>query len=152
MPLELTRGLIMSLSDLASLGSFVSGLAVLVSLIFVVLQLRQNTEAVRASSSQAQEAEIQNVLQPIVAEEDVAEIWRIGLDQGAHTLSANQKVRWLVIMGGVTRYWHASWLMWERGRLDKGLWYHVEHQAIDVCARKGFHEYWNVRRQWFSPE
>jgi hypothetical protein len=37
----------MSLSDLAAIGSFVSGLAVLASLIFVGFQLRQNTQAVR---------------------------------------------------------------------------------------------------------
>src|SRR5215472_18516570 len=40
-PPELTRGSLMSLSDLASLGSFVSGFAVLVSLVFLYFQLRQ---------------------------------------------------------------------------------------------------------------
>jgi hypothetical protein len=33
----------MSLSDLASIGSFVSGAAVLVSLVYLRLQIRQNT-------------------------------------------------------------------------------------------------------------
>ncbi|HXQ15841.1 MAG TPA: hypothetical protein VN814_14585 [Caulobacteraceae bacterium] len=37
----------MSLSDLASLGSFVSGVAVLISLIFLYFQLRQVNEQVR---------------------------------------------------------------------------------------------------------
>jgi hypothetical protein len=37
----------MSLSDLASLGSFISGLAVLVSLIFLYFQLRQVNQQVR---------------------------------------------------------------------------------------------------------
>ena len=40
----------MSLSDLASIGSFVSGLAVLVSLIYLSLQIRQNTLAHRATA------------------------------------------------------------------------------------------------------
>ena len=40
-------GGLMSLSDLAALGSFVSGLAVLVSLIFLYFQLRQVNEQVR---------------------------------------------------------------------------------------------------------
>ena len=39
----------MSLSDLAALGSFVSGLAVLVSLIFLYFQLRQVNRQVRQS-------------------------------------------------------------------------------------------------------
>src|SRR5689334_19355525 len=40
-------GALMSLSDLASIGSFVSGVAVLVSLVFLYFQMRQVTEQVR---------------------------------------------------------------------------------------------------------
>ena len=40
----------MSLSDLASLGSFLSGIGVLVSLVYLSLQIRQNTRAVRSQS------------------------------------------------------------------------------------------------------
>jgi hypothetical protein len=41
----------MSLSDLASLGSFISGAAVLVSLIYLAIQVRQNTRNVRAQNA-----------------------------------------------------------------------------------------------------
>ena len=43
----------MSLADLASIGSFVSALAVLISLIYLGLQVRQNTHVHRASAHQA---------------------------------------------------------------------------------------------------
>lgn len=43
----------MSLSDLASIGTFVSALGVLVSLIYLSLQIRQNTHAQRATAHQA---------------------------------------------------------------------------------------------------
>src|SRR5450432_1219612 len=42
----------MSLADLASIGSFISGLAVLISLIYLSLQIRQNTLAQRATAHQ----------------------------------------------------------------------------------------------------
>src|SRR5215469_16965844 len=44
----------MTLSDLASLGSFVSGLAVLVSLIFLYFQVRQATQLVRQAEKNQQ--------------------------------------------------------------------------------------------------
>jgi hypothetical protein len=44
------QGTYMSLSDLASIGSFVSGLAVLASLIYLSLQIRQNTLTHRATA------------------------------------------------------------------------------------------------------
>src|SRR5215469_16964974 len=43
----------MSLSDLASLGSFVSGVAVLISLIYLALQVRQNRKHTEAQISQS---------------------------------------------------------------------------------------------------
>jgi hypothetical protein len=46
----------MSLSDLASLGSFVSGFAVLVSLIFLYFQLRQVTEQIKQAEKNQQAA------------------------------------------------------------------------------------------------
>ena len=46
----------MSLSDLASLGSFVSGLAVLVSLVFLFFQLRQLNRQVRQAEKNQQAA------------------------------------------------------------------------------------------------
>jgi len=48
----------MSLSDLASISEIVGSVAILVTLIFLVFQMRQNTRAVEASASQdAAEAE-----------------------------------------------------------------------------------------------
>ena len=40
----------MSLEQLANIGEFVSGIAVLVSLIYLAIQIRQNTKSVRAQS------------------------------------------------------------------------------------------------------
>src|SRR5215471_4269187 len=48
----------MSLSDLASLGSFVSGVAILVSLIYVALQLRQSAKHQRALMHQGYAARV----------------------------------------------------------------------------------------------
>ena len=42
----------MSLSDLASLGSFISGSAVAITLIFTLVQLRQNNRNLRAVMQQ----------------------------------------------------------------------------------------------------
>jgi len=43
----------MSLGDLPNLGQIIGAIAVVVSLIYVALQIRQNTNAVRAATSQS---------------------------------------------------------------------------------------------------
>ena len=50
----------MSLSDLASLGSFVSGVAVVVTLIFLVLQMRRANRYQRASMQMGRAARNEN--------------------------------------------------------------------------------------------
>ena len=56
----------MSLSDLASIGSFISGIAVLVSLVYLSLQIRQNTKHSQALIQQGRAARIADIASRIV--------------------------------------------------------------------------------------
>jgi hypothetical protein len=52
----------MSLNDLASIGSFVSGIAVVISLIYLSMQIRQNTRHERAAMQQGRAARTVDLL------------------------------------------------------------------------------------------
>ncbi len=52
----------MSLTDLASIGSFVSGVAVVISLIYLSIQIRQNTRHERAAMQQGRAARTVDLL------------------------------------------------------------------------------------------
>ena len=74
----------MSLSDLASLGSFVSGLAVLISLVLLFFQLRQLNQQVR-QTERNQQASIRHGritrgvdIQLARADPGAADAWRRG--------------------------------------------------------------------------
>jgi hypothetical protein len=56
----------MSLADLSSIGSLGGGVAVVLSLLFVGFQLRQNTRAAKASASQAHALNWQQITLPII--------------------------------------------------------------------------------------
>src|SRR5262249_46462438 len=77
-------GALMSLSDLASLGSFVSGLAVLVSLVFLYFQVRQVTAQVRQAERNQQasirHSHISRSVDIHLAQADpgLAEVWHHG--------------------------------------------------------------------------
>ena len=85
----------MSLSDLASLGSFISGVGVLVSLIFVYFQVRQVNAQVRLAERNQQAAIQQERANKIAeismagAEPSIAEALAKGL-VGAEDISATQ--------------------------------------------------------------
>ena len=84
----------MSLTDLASLGNFVSGVAVAVTLVFLVIQMRQNTLAVRGATSQALSAAYGELSNITVVNADMARIWRLGhADIGQ--LTDDERVRFI---------------------------------------------------------
>jgi hypothetical protein len=75
----------MSLSDLASLGSFVSGVAVLISLVYLALQVRQAEKNQRALVQQARASRIADIHLRL-AEPDMAAVYVKG--QQGEDLSA----------------------------------------------------------------
>ncbi|HWE27449.1 MAG TPA: hypothetical protein VHB97_05570 [Polyangia bacterium] len=141
----------MSLSDLAAIGSFVSGVAVLASLIFIGFQLRQNTRAVRAAASQAHSQNWQQITTPVVGSNEFARIWRLGLED-VERLTDDERMRFYAFAGSALRFFEGARLQWRHGQLDQEHWHNVEKTAIDFAASSGFKAYWAVRSHWLSPD
>jgi len=69
----------MSLSDLASLGSFLSGLAVATSLVALIFQVRQNTTMMARVESNATMDQMSAIRMSIASNRDMARVWDAGL-------------------------------------------------------------------------
>jgi len=141
----------MSFSDLAALGSFISGVAVLASLIFVGFQLKQNTQAVRAEASQAHAANYFDIVGRISVNSDLARIFRMGL-QDAYSLTDDERTRFIALVGGVFRFYEAARVQWTHGQLDKEHWQTVERNIVRLLGIPGVVTYWMMRRSWHSDE
>jgi hypothetical protein len=76
-----------SLSDLGSLGEFVSAVAVVmvISLLYLAVQIRQNTRSLRAGAHQSITSHIAELNRTIVENAEVARLLEVGLrsSQGA---------------------------------------------------------------------
>lgn len=141
----------MTLSDLASIGSFVSGIAVLASLIFIGAQMLQNNRAVRAVASQAHAANFQQILAVAIENGDVARLWRIGLAD-LTALTDDERTRFLVLASSLFRFYEAARLQWRHGQLDKEHWENIVFQVSDFGSQPGIRAYWNIRKRWHSME
>ena len=141
----------MSLSDLAAVGSFVSGIAVLASLIFVGFQLRQNTKAIRAEASQAHAQNWQQITMQIAGSMEAARVWRLGLED-VESLTDDERVQFYAFAGSMLRFFEGARLQWRHGQLDREHWHNVENTAADFAAAPGFMAYWAARHHWLSPE
>lgn len=143
--------LLMSLADLASLGSFVSGIAVAITLIFLVIQMRQNTLAVRAAASQALSSAYADLSNITVTNGDMARIWRLGLSDIGQ-LNDDERVRFFSFVSTIMRFMESAQLQFRRGQLDKEHWHALEGDFRDVVAQPGIKAYWALRRHWHAEE
>ena len=141
----------MSLSDLSAIGSFVSGMAVLASLLFISFQIRQNTKAVRAAASQAHSQNWHQITLPVVENADFARIWRLGLED-ITPLTEDERMRFYAFAGSTLRFFEGARLQWLHGQLDKEHWHNVEKTAVDFSASSGFKAYWALRGHWLSAD
>jgi len=141
----------MTLTDLAAIGSFISGVAVVVTLVFLLLQTRQNTRAIRAAASQAHAANYQALLASIIEDGEVARLWRVGLGD-IEKLTDDEKARFVILSSGLFRFFEAARLQWRHGQLDAEHWYSIDTQIRDTIRNPGLQTYWSMRGHWHSPE
>ena len=63
----------MNLEDLGNLGEFLAAIGVIVSLIYLALQIRQNTKSVRASTSRETARDIAGLSEMVARDPEPAE-------------------------------------------------------------------------------
>ena len=82
----------MTLNELGSLGEFISGLAVVVTLVYLALQIRHNTRAVRSSMHQDM---IESTLRIAESVSDNENVGRIVLkaDEDYDNLTKEERIR-----------------------------------------------------------
>lgn len=94
----------MTLSDVAALGEAIGGIAVLVTLVYLALQTRQNTEALRRALGRDVAEDANAWRYRIVENPEIAEIFRQGL-RDPEALSANDRYRFRMFLDALVFHW-----------------------------------------------
>ena len=87
----------MSISELGSIGEFIASIAVLLSLIYVAFQVRQNTSAMKIGQSQEFIRWNTEFCEPIIQDKELMDLWRIKMPFGKYegTLLASLPIHYL---------------------------------------------------------
>ena len=141
----------MTLEQWALVAQIFSAIAVIASLIFVGVQLRQATSAIRGTSSQAHSALYTDLVRSIIDNDDFARAWSSGLTD-PKALSEAEWVQFVAYASALFRLYESSRVQWLNGRLDEEHWHTIERQAADFGNLPGLQAAWQLRGHWFSPE
>jgi hypothetical protein len=131
------------------LSQIIGAIAVVASLIFVGVQLRQNTKAVRTATSQTHSAMYHAINTSVIEDSDFARIWRTGL-LNPDALNPDERVRFIAFLSSIFRFYESSRVQFLRGQLDAEHWHTIERQASDYMTMPGVQSWWAYRRTWHS--
>ena len=140
----------MTLSELGAIGELVGGLAVIISLVYVGLQIRQSADASRAATAQAFAKQYSDLNQ-MIADPQLSDIFTRGLG-GTATLSIAERASFASILSSITRTLESFYFQKTKGDLDPRLFEGWIVQYLDLHANAGVQEYWLMRKHQFSNE
>ena len=138
----------MSLSDLAALGSFVSGFAVLVSLIYLALQVRQTKRNQQISIRHSRASRIVE-LELALADSAVAEAWLHGA-WSPHAITQTELGQFMNLCRALFFHFEDSFYQREEGLLNDAAFETVV-AGVRLSARSpGWRAAWKLARSNFG--
>jgi len=141
----------MTIQDWGALGEMISGFAIIVSLIYVAAQIRQNTKAITVSTSHACLDLHVGIISPIMVEKEFRDIYWRGL-KGLSRLQGAETAAFAVWAINTFRIWETFWFQWQDGVFDSHTWKGWERQFADLFAYPGIKEVWLIRKHQLSDE
>lgn len=141
----------MSLADLGNLGEFVSALAVVVSVLYLAIQIRQNTRSLRAQAHQSITTHIAELNRTIVENDEVAEILERGLEDPT-VLTPAEARRFNAYNSARFRHYDNLYYQYRVGVREDSQWSGFSSMLRFHFMQAGLRRWWNDSTAFYSPE
>lgn len=141
----------MTLDQYAAIGEFVGGIGVIATLVYLALQIRQNTKSVRSSTlavnSQLWSGTMMNTLDP-----NILPSYLKG-SLGEAELDPESFARFLFTCRAYYVNMENQWYQYQNGTLEEEIYLGYERSLLNqMLAYKGMRRYWKMFSNEFSPE
>jgi hypothetical protein len=141
----------MTLEDLANLAEVIGVIAILASLIFVGVQIRQNTKQAKADAIQVVHDNLSAWYMRAAETPFKAEAGFKGL-HGLGNLSGAESIGVVTDLMALTSYLQSAYFKWRDGDLPDDLWHSWEQSLLSYLDSKGGKEFWELRKYNFTPD
>lgn len=141
----------MTIQELGAIGELVGGGAVIVTLLYLAVQIRQNTKAIQSSSFHGVTNSFNEINNLLAHDESLARIFRIGMED-LDNLTDDEKVRFGFIYMSPFRVFETIYFQRESGTVDPRLW-EAEKRSIQFLLRgAGSRAWWRSNPLSFTSE
>ena len=138
----------MKLKDLASLAEIVGGVAVIVSLVYVGVQVNDNTAAIRSTAASDATTTMQSWYSQMGSNRQASDIWFNAMTS-PDPLPAHDEFQFMMSMHVAILGMQNSYLLAREGTLDAEFREAVTTALVSVKDLPGMDRYWRQRRGYF---
>lgn len=140
-----------TLQDLGSVGELVGAIATVATLIYLSIQIRANTYAVRSAAAQSVHEAFATWYRMLAADADLAQIAANGL-RDYSSLSETDKARFVATFMAFLSCSQDAFIKWREGSLSPELWSGWELVMMNLVIPPGGQEFWQERGYLFGKE
>ncbi len=141
----------MDISYIANLAEIFGTAAIVISLIYVAIQIRQGNQAMRMTAAQNVSRDIQNSISHIASDTEFAGIHLNGM-KDLDSLSPAERHRFYAYVYHYLQTMENAFYQNEAGALDEYVWNSLTANIILTARTSGYSQFWRDRRQFFGQD
>ena len=139
----------LTLEGIYFIGQTIAAVAIVISLIYVGRQVKQNTEATQIGASQAFVQMFNTITNNIGS--TASDIWLRGV-RDFDGLNEHEKVRFSTSAAQLVRVFESAYYQWRRGALDNDIWSGFSRAQLDILNEPGMKQWWSIRKRWHGDQ
>ncbi len=133
------------------IAQMVAAVILVLSVIYLALQVHQNTHALRLSNYHAGTANWMAVMGMFSNSEEITDIYRRGI--AAHeTLNDIEQIRFRMLGMQFIRIFSENFEQQHEGAMRKARWEASRRAHLDVMQTPGMQMVWSARKHWFPDD
>ncbi len=139
----------MNIEILANYADVIGGVAVVMSLIYVGIQIHRNTKSSQSQTSQSAHESLATVSLAVAKDSDFSNLARKGM-LAFDELTEDEKFQFILLMVTIFRRYENIYYQYQKRFLEKDLWEGYRHSMLLYFHSSGGQAFWNLRRTHFS--
>ena len=140
----------MNWDAISAVGEIIGAVGVVVSLIYLAMQIRHNTQAMMAQSAREAVAAMREFNQSMINDPEISRIFRLGAENLVH-LNEEERARFGHISFNFFKTAEELHYQYLQGTLDPEIWKSWKGIVSLYSTSPGFSEYWLMREMFFTP-
>ena len=139
------------LDGLGNIGDFLGGIGVVVTLAYLALQIRQNTQSVRSAALHSLSTSISEFMDKVAQDPALTKLWFDGLS-GSVQQSEEELRRFNLLLLSLVRRMENAFHQSRVGTLEDASWSGIRAGLIAVLSSPGAQSWWSWARDLFSAD